>query len=128
MISLFGKIDILSDHKHTMCPYRLLLLTFYIDSTILEITHSFNTAWMSNVLVHPLRRRCHIKYIRGLGNIKNNIKIQKVWIRYTPPTHPSIQNKFRKISKVINHEYLYIEARTFITLLTFECSPKNVIK
>ena len=25
----------------------------------------------------------------------------------TPPTHSSIQKKFRKISKVINHEYMY---------------------
>ena len=46
-----------------------------------------------------------------------------------PPT-PLSQKKFRKISKVINHEYLSWkrEQRHSGAFRTFECSPKNVIK
>ena len=49
-------------------------------------------------------------YFKGLVNIK---KIQKS-LDTIHPTHPTIYPKqnFWKISKVINHEYLNIEART----------------
>ena len=74
--------------------------------------------------------------LRGLVNKIKNIKIQKsLDTIHPPPTHPSIQKqKFRKTSKVINHEYLYIQKQdqrhssAFITLLKFECSLKNVNK
>ena len=65
--------------------------------------------------IHMVRSEI-LKYqrlLRGLVNIKKYKNPKKVWIRYTPPTHSSIQKKkFRKISKVIYHVYLYIEART----------------
>ena len=51
---------------------------------------------------------------KGPCKYKKNIKIQKKFGYDTPhpPTPLSKKKKIRKISKVINHEYLYIEART----------------
>ena len=51
---------------------------------------------------------------KGPCKYKKYIKIQKKFGYDTPhpPTPLSKKKKFRKISKVINHEYLYIEART----------------
>ena len=53
-------------------------------------------------------------HTKGPCKYKKNIKIQKKFGYDTPhpPTPLSKKKKFWKISKVINHEYLYIEART----------------
>ena len=53
------------------------------------------------------------KPLRGLVNIKKYIKIPKKFGYDTPhpPTPLSKKKIFRKISKVINHEYLYIRSK-----------------
>ena len=65
-----------------------------------------------SILVHSGKLFSHPsgERLRGLACKYKTPK--HVWIRYTPPTHPYIPKKFWKISKVINHEFLYIEART----------------
>ena len=69
--------------------------------------------WLPDSMVYPASLFLIWRSIRGLVNIKKYIKIQKS-LDTMHPTHATLypQKKFRKISKVINHEYLYIEART----------------
>ena len=83
----------------------LPMVAVYLD----DILVSGRTYKEARVNLVAVMGRLQTAGLRDLVNIKKSKNPKKVWLQWTPPTHPSIKkNKIWKISKVINHEYLYM--------------------
>ena len=141
-LSLFSAIftPVLWSHmNHGVLIYLMLYLCISHTGTVIKMRDPRHRTWLTaefpgrSVMLHPLTyvfcsewiqvvyinygNSCYQKDNRlpkGPCKYKKNIKIQKKFGYDTPhpPTPLSKKKKFRKISKVCNQEYLYIEART----------------
>ena len=91
---------------------KIMLTIDILQSTCMDKLRC--NEWICNKIIELWFKKKIVHHCKGPCKYKKNIKIQKKFGYDTPhpPTPLSKKKKFRKISKVIYHEYLYIEART----------------